>query len=90
MKSKLSSKHQRTLEAIFAEPTLGNITWDAVVALCHALGAMIESGSGSARTFEFEGGATFHCHSPHPQKEVKRYAIRNLRDFLIKLEITPW
>ena len=53
-----------------------------------ALGATKEEGRGSSVTFKLkEEPVTFH--RPHPQKEAKRYHVRDARDFLKKAGITP-
>ncbi len=44
---KLSSKHQKTLTAIFADPVKSSIEWDSIEALLKAAGAEISEGSGS-------------------------------------------
>lgn len=34
-------------------------------------------------------GISLNIHSPHPQKEVKQYAVLLLREFLEKAGVTP-
>jgi len=34
-------------------------------------------------------GLVASFHRPHPQKEAKQYQVRDARDFLTKLGITP-
>ena len=53
-----------------------------------ALGATKEEGHGSTVTFKLNGEHTTF-HRPHPQKEAKRYHVRDARDFLKKVGITP-
>ncbi len=77
----MNRKHRRILEAIFAEPTRANIRWDDVVALMEALGAEVTQGSGSRVRFALNGRrATFH--EPHPEKEVGRRTVADVREFL--------
>ena len=81
-------KHRKTLEAIFADPVSGTIVWRDVESLLEALGAAISEGSGSRVRFTIND-MTLFVHRPHPQPEAKKYVIRNVRDFLTSLGITP-
>lgn len=51
-------------------------------------GADIEERHGSAVAIELNGKLLI-AHRPHPQKEAKRYAIRELRDFLAVVGLVP-
>jgi hypothetical protein len=82
------TKHRKTLEAIFADPVSGTIVWRDVESLLEALGAAISEGSGSRVRFTIND-VTLFVHRPHPQPEAKKYVIRNVRDFLTSLGITP-
>jgi len=81
-------KHDRTLSAVFAEPTRANLAWKDIEALFVALGADIEEGSGSRVRILLNGlPATFH--RPHPGREATRPAVRSARDFLRMAGIEP-
>ena len=84
----MRTKHRKTLEAIFADPVSGTIVWRDVESLLEALGAAISEGSGSRVRFTIND-VTLFVHRPHPQPEAKKYVIRNVRDFLTSLGITP-
>ena len=84
----MRTKHRKTLEAIFADPVSGTIVWRDVESLLEALGAAISEGSGS-RVRSTINDVTLFVHRPHPQPEAKKYVIRNVRDFLTSLGITP-
>ena len=84
----MRTKHRKTLEAIFADPVIGTIVWRDVESLLEALGAAISEGSGSRVRFTIND-VTLFIHRPHPQPEAKKYVIRNVRDFLTSLGITP-
>ena len=84
----MRTKHRKTLEAIFADPVSGTIAWRDVESLLEALGAAISEGSGSRVRFTIND-VTLFVHRPHPQPEAKKYVIRNVRDFLTSLGITP-
>lgn len=84
----MNSKHRKTLLAVFAEPVSGTVEWAAVERLLIAAGARVIEGRGSRVRFEKDGEvATFH--RPHPSKEAKRYQLRDARDFLKRLGVTP-
>lgn len=53
-----------------------------------AAGAEIKKGSGSRRRF-FLDGNILRIHKPHPQKEIKCYAVEEIRGFLKSLDIKP-
>lgn len=84
----MNSKHRKTLLAVFAEPVSGTVEWAAVERLLIAAGARVIEGRGSRVRFEKDGEVvTFH--RPHPSKEAKRYQLRDARDFLKRLGVTP-
>ena len=77
----VSSKHNRTLAAIFEKPTRANVRHDDIIALCRALGADIEEGSGSRVRITLNGDRmTFH--RPHPHPETDKGALVAVRKFL--------
>ena len=82
------SKHQKTLEAIFAEPVKGSILWrDAESLLIHK-GATIQQGAGSRVRVALHGRkAVFH--RPHPSPNMKKSLVRSVRDFLERAGVTP-
>ena len=80
----MNSKQRKTLAAVFKEPTSGTVEWTAIESLLVAVGCRIIEGSGSRVRFERDGVvASFH--RPHPDKEAKRYQVRDARDFLTQL-----
>jgi hypothetical protein len=77
----MSRKHEKTLAAIFAEPIRANIRWDDVEALFWALGAVVTQGNGSRVRVVLNGRrSTFH--EPHPEKEIGRKTVADVREFL--------
>jgi len=82
----MNSKHRKTLEAIFTDPVNGGLEWARIEALLLALGCRIIEGSGSSVTFEKEGKRA-HFHRPHPEREVLRYRVRAVREYLATLGI---
>ncbi|MFA8387571.1 MAG: type II toxin-antitoxin system HicA family toxin [Pelagibaca sp.] len=84
----MNSKHRKTLAAVFTDPVSGTIEWMAVEGLLLAAGAQRIEGRGSRVRFEKDGEiATFH--RPHPGKEAKRYQVRDAREFLERIKVTP-
>lgn len=84
----MKGKQRRTLEAIFATPTRGNIPFADIEALMPTLGATIREGKGSRVVFELNGKREY-LHRPHPGKEAKKYQVEAIREFLRSLEIAP-
>ena len=84
----MRGKHRGTLEAIFSEPVRGTIKWRDVEALLIACGAQISEGSGSRVRFTM-AGQTLFLHRPHPSPDTKRWAIRDIREFLQNVGIKP-
>ena len=84
----MNSKHRKTLAAVFAEPVSGTVEWAAVERLLIAAGAQVIEGRGSRVRFVKDGEVvTFH--RPHPANEAKRYQLRDARDFLERIGVTP-
>ena len=74
------AKHERTLAAIFAEPTRANIDWADIEALFVSLGATVEEGRGSRVRVSLNG---LHkvFHRPHPCSEARKPHVREVRAF---------
>lgn len=85
----LSSKHRRTLERLFAVPTLSNIKFGDIELLVKALGGEVRQGDGSRVTFELDGGARAYLHRPHPGNQAKRYQVEQVREWLRGKGATP-
>ncbi|WP_081801511.1 type II toxin-antitoxin system HicA family toxin [Herminiimonas sp. CN] len=84
----MNGKHAKTLSDIFTDPVSGSLEWRKIEALFVACGANTIEGNGSRVRFELKGiVATFH--RPHPEKDAKRYQVRDAREFLIKAGVTP-
>lgn len=82
------NKHERTLEAIFAEPIRANINWMDIEKLLIHLRADVTEGSGSrVRIALNEVRAVFH--RPHPRKEADKGAVKSVRRFLLEAGVKP-
>jgi hypothetical protein len=84
----MNGKQKKTLAAIFRDPVSGTIEWADIENLLIAVGCRVIEGSGSRVRFDFEGHvASFH--RPHPAKEAKKYQVRDAREFLAQIGVTP-
>ncbi len=84
----MKSKHRKTLEKIFENPTRANILWTDIESLLIALGAEISEGQGSRVRIALNGvRAVFH--RPHPRKETNKSAVKSMRRFLIEAGVEP-
>jgi HicA-like toxin of HicAB toxin-antitoxin system len=84
----VNSRHRKTLERVFADPVSGTIGWSEIELLFVAVGCRVVEGAGSRVRFEYRSiVASFH--RPHPQKDAKRYQVRDAREFLVKLGVKP-
>ena len=77
----MNKKQRKTYEAIFATPIKRNIVWNEVVSLVEAMGGNVVQGNGSRVRFSMNG-ISLNIHSPHPQKELKRYQVKDVRVFI--------
>lgn len=84
----MNSRHRKTLEAIFSEPVNGNLEWSRIEALLIAVGCLVIEGSGSAVTFEKDGRKA-NFNRPHPRKEALIYRVKQVREYLTQLGMTP-
>jgi hypothetical protein len=81
-------RHDKTLQAIFADPVRANINWGDVEALLEHLGADLSEGQGSRVRIHLNGvRAVFH--RPHPQKETDKGAVKSMRRFLAEAGVSP-
>jgi hypothetical protein len=84
----MNAKQRKTLAAIYADPVSGKIEWIAIENLLVAVGCQVKEGSGSRVKFTKDGViASFH--RPHPDKEAKKYQVKDAREYLTKLGVRP-
>ncbi len=84
----MNSKHRITLRAIFAKKINANLEWAKIEALLVALGCEVYEKGGSLVSFE-KDGLRVTVHRPHPEKHALPYRIKNVRNFLLQLGVTP-
>jgi hypothetical protein len=88
MQSVLSTRHRRTLEAIFTHPERSDIPWREIESLFEALGAEVSEGSGSRVRVALHGVRAVY-HRPHPERVTDKGAVRSVRRFLETAGIRP-
>jgi len=84
----LSSKHKRTLKAIFDDPVRSDITWTRIESMLVALDAEISEGRGS-RIRVALNGIRMVFHRPHPKKETDKGAVKSIQRFLKTAGVQP-
>jgi hypothetical protein len=84
----MNARHRKTLRAIFADPVSGTIEWAAIEKLLVAAGCEAVEGKGSRVKFA-KDGVIVSFHRPHPEKEAKRYQVRDAREYLRKIGVEP-
>lgn len=84
----LSSKHRKTLSAVFEDPVRSDVAWSDVEALLKAVGAEVSEGAG-ARMRVYLGGVRAVFHRPHPRKETDKGALKSVRRFLTEAGVRP-
>lgn len=81
----------KKMKSIFTKIVSGPIKpmkWEDVKKLLLWLGAKLRQSDGSARVFIINK-RPLTIHKPHPDNELKRYAVRQVRNYLIKHDIQP-
>ncbi len=85
---RLSSKHRKTLRAVFADPARSDVPWADIEKLLDAPGAEITEGRGSRVRIAL-GGVRAVFHRPHPQRETDKGALKSMRRFLHEAGVQP-
>ena len=84
----MNNRQKKALKAIFIDPVSGTMNWSDIEGLLVAVGCDAIEGSGSRVRFHYKGHiASFH--RPHPEKEAKRYQVRDAREFLMLIGVAP-
>jgi len=79
----MSGRHAKTILALQKTPVQANLNWQDIESALLSVGAVLTEGSGSRVRFDLNG-VTLSAHRPHPQKEAKRYQVKDVLDFLIR------
>jgi predicted RNA binding protein YcfA (HicA-like mRNA interferase family) len=82
------SKQSKLLARLLSIPV--DFTWDELVSVVGKLGFSENSDKGgSYRTFVNSEGRKLFLHEPHPNKVLKKYAIRKVIDTLNEYGLLP-
>ena len=84
----MKSRHQKTLQAIFRQPTSGTIAFADIEALVVSLGGEVLEREGSRVKIALKG-EQWRCHRPHPGKEAKKYQVEEAREILERVGVKP-
>jgi hypothetical protein len=82
----MNKKQRKTLEKIYRAAV--DIKWSDFLSLIKHLGGQVEQGAGS-RCRIWLNDYAINLHKPHPRPEIKKYAVRQIRDFLKNMGIEP-
>lgn len=82
-----NKKQTRTLEKLYEKPTRSDITWTEILNLLKACGAEVYQRKGSRVCVKL-GNQRAVFHAPHPQKEMVKGAVEDIREFLRRAGIT--
>lgn len=90
---RLIAKSNKTIVAIFDEPTRWDIRWTEIENLIAKLDGEIKKGSGSHRRIKvpdaFGEPRRANLSEPHPQPTCKAYTIEALRELLVQTGYEP-
>lgn len=84
----LSSRHRKTYDAIFEEPTRADVEWDDIEKLFRHMGGDVKPGKGSRRRVALNGSRQVF-HRPHPEKETDKGALESVRAFIERAGMGP-
>ena len=84
----MNNKQLKTPAVIFADPINGNLEWSLIESLLRAVDCRVIEGSGFSVTFEKDGKRAYF-HRPHPERHALRYRVRDTREFLRLIGVTP-
>lgn len=84
----MNSKQNSILEAIYRKPVPMNLTFRDIEKFLISVGCEIIEGAGARIGFK-KNRIRLDMHKPHPNKEIKAYQVKAVRDFLNELGIRP-
>jgi len=83
-------KHEKTVEKLLRRPPPADLRWADLAALLTSLGFKEIQGAGSrCRFFHAEHGWVISLHKPHPQPEMDKAAVVDVREFLTEKKLIP-
>ncbi len=84
----MNQRQRRTLARVFERPTCADLRRGEFASLMPALGADEDAGAGSRVPF-VPAGSILGLHRPHPEPELRTYAVEDVRDFLAARGVVP-
>ena len=85
----MSTKQRKTLEAVFAEPLKVDIRYQDLESLFAALGAELYPNRRGSRVAVVLNQVKFSYQRPHPENEIGRKTVKDVRDFLTAAGAQP-
>ena len=85
----MKRKTLKTLQAIFAHPTPGNIQWRDIEALLRDLGGVVELDRAGSRVAVVLFGSVRVFHRPHPSPDTDKGAVAAIRKWLEENGVKP-
>jgi len=85
----MNPKHRKTLEAIFADPVRTNIHYRDLESLFVALGGEVYPNRRGSRVAVVLNEQRYSYHRPHPENEIGRKTVGDVRDFLTAAGVAP-
>lgn len=83
-----STKHRKTMRAVFAKPTLASVVFADIESLLVALGGVVHEREGSRVKITLKD-EQLRCHRPHPGKEAKRHQVDEVRELSERIGVHP-
>ena len=84
----MNTKNKKLLKEIFEDPIRSDIRWNDVERLINSLDGSVNQGKGS-RVWFYLNGQIGRFHKPHPNQEIEKYAVKDLRAFLEVSGVLP-
>jgi hypothetical protein len=85
----MNAKQRRTLEAVFTDPLRVDIRYQDLEAMFAALGADVYPNRSGSRVAVVLNGRKYSYHRPHPENEIGRKTVKDVRDFLTAAGVEP-
>jgi len=85
----MKRKHAKTLALLFHRPVSANVRFVDAVALLVALGAQIDSSREGSRVGILWRDDMKVMHAPHPDPNMDKAAVAELRDWLEQHGVSP-
>jgi hypothetical protein len=85
----MKRKHTKTLDLIFKRPVSANVKFDAAMALLVEIGAEIDESREGSRVAVILSDDVKVMHKPHPDPNMDKGAVVDLRDWLKHHGVTP-